>query len=134
MSIETFKDGVANDLRNELVRIAPVDTSRLRNSIKVDVVGEELVISMVFYGMFIEHGIRPHIIRPKNKKALKFKVKSVGSTGKESSEVVITKEVHHPGTKAFPFIRNTFYHKLPNIVSKNATIHLGSPDAAEVVF
>ena len=47
---------IANRLRNELVLTAPVDTGRLRSSIKVGFNGNDLIITMVEYGQFIEFG------------------------------------------------------------------------------
>ena len=43
-------------LQNELILIAPVDTGRLRNSIRVTFKGNTLIITMVDYGMFVEFG------------------------------------------------------------------------------
>lgn len=40
-------------------------------------------------------GTRPHIIRPKNKQVLRFRV---------GGQVVFAKVVHHPGTRAQPFL------------------------------
>lgn len=115
MTLESFKAGVANDLRNALVQVAPVDKGRLKASIKVEVVGGKIVITMVDYAIYVEYGTEPHIIRPKTKKALKFKVNTVD---------VFAKQVRHPGTDPNPFIRNTFYHKLPRIIEENAKKHL----------
>jgi HK97 gp10 family phage protein len=124
MTLELFKKGIANDLRNALVKSCPVDTGRLKISIKVNIKGNKLIITMVDYALYVEFGTQPHIIRPKNKKALHWK------NGKKD---VFAKEVHHPGTKAQPFIRNTFYHKIPDIVAVNAARYL--PEAnVEVTY
>lgn len=48
------------------------------------------------YTWFENYGTRPHIIRPKNKKYLRF----VASDGR----IVFTKLVHHPGTTGSFFI------------------------------
>jgi len=98
---------IANRLRNELVLKCPVDTGILRNSIKVKPSEEGLIIWMAEYGKWIEFGTPPHIISPKNKKALKFKV-----GGKE----VIVKKVKHPGTRPNPFVRTAINTKLQNII------------------
>lgn len=45
---------------------------------------------------FLEYGTRPHKIRPKRAKALRF----IGRSG----QPVFAKEVNHPGTKADPFM------------------------------
>lgn len=100
---------IALILQSELKRACPVDTSRLRQSIKVRVIPGGLRIFMAEYGKDVEFGTAPHVIRPKNKKALKFK--SGGKT-------IITKQVNHPGTRPNPFIRDTLYRKLPDIIKK----------------
>jgi len=99
---------IALRMQNELMLAAPVDTGRLKNSIKVRSDGEGLIIWMVNYGKFIEFGTPPHIITPKEKQALKFKV------GKEGE--IFAKKVEHPGTRPNPFIRNTIQHKLQKII------------------
>ena len=101
---------IAIRMQNELMLVAPVDTGRLKNSIKVKSTSEGLIIWMVDYGKFVEFGTPPHIIKPTEKKALKFKVK------KESGKIVFAKKVRHPGTRPNPFIRNTIQNKLRNII------------------
>ena len=115
---------IARRIQNELVLICPVDTGRLRNSIKVRADGEGLVIWMVEYGKFIEFGTPPHIIRPKNKKALRFEVGKVARlSGKKSGKnIVFAKEVKHPGSRPNPFIRNTIQNKLGNIIMEELAI------------
>lgn len=100
---------IAVKLQNELKLKCPVDTGRARNSIKVRPIkdNEGLSIFVVDYVKFVEFGSNPHVIRPKNKKALKFK-------GDQSD--VITKLVNHPGTRPNPFIRTAIKTKLPGIV------------------
>ena len=98
---------IANALRNELVLTVPVDTGRLRSSIKVGYDGQTLIITMAEYGRFIELGCPPHVIVPKNKKALKFK-----AGGKN----IFAKKINHPGSRPTPFIRNAIQLKLGNII------------------
>ena len=98
---------IANDLRNELVRVCPADTGILRNSIEVRPEGMTLIISMVRYGEYVEYGTSPHLILPTKKKALAFKVE-----GKK----IVVKKVSHPGTRPNPFIRSTIHTKLPGII------------------
>ena len=101
---------IALEFSNELKIAVPVDTARLRSSIKVFVEGNVLKIFMVDYGKHVEFGTLPHIITPKNKKALKFK--SGGKT-------IFAKRVNHPGTRPNNFIRRTIRRKLPGIITKN---------------
>ncbi len=98
---------IAVRFQNELLLASPVDTGRLRNSIKVKSSGKGLIVWMVDYAKFVEFGTPPHIIEPKNKKALKFK----GGKGP-----VIVKKVRHPGSRPNPFIRNTIQNKLRKII------------------
>lgn len=101
--------GISVRLQNELILTCPVDTGRLRSSIKVKTTNEGLLIWMVDYGKFIEFGTPPHIIKPTTKKALKFK------SGKN---IVFAKKVRHPGTRPQPFIRTAIATKLANIIKE----------------
>lgn len=81
--------------------LAPVDTGRLRASIRMDpprlfTLRPSVTIgSDVEYAGFVNDGTRPHIIRPKNKQVLRFVV---------GGRVVYAKVVHHPGTRPRPFL------------------------------
>lgn len=112
--VKTLKHGIANDIVNALVRRVPVDTGNLRNSITYRVDGKDIEIHMADYGRYVEFGTAPHIIKPVNKKALSFKV---------DGNKVLTKEVHHPGTRPQPFIRPTLRVDLPNIIQDNMRRH-----------
>lgn len=96
-------------MQNELVLASPVNTGRLRNSIKVVPSENGITIWMVDYGLFVEFGTPPHIIEPNSKKSLKFK----GKGGQ-----VFAKKVNHPGTRPNPFIRNTIQNKLRAIIAE----------------
>lgn len=52
------------------------------------------------YGKYLEHGSKPHLIHPKNKKALAFKL------GNADGKVVV-RSVKHPGTRAYHFLRDS---------------------------
>ena len=103
---------IARRMQNELVLASPVNTGRLRNSIKVESTNKGIVITIVDYAMFVEFGTPPHLIKPKNKKSLKFK----GDAGD-----VFAKEVKHPGTRPNPFIRNTINNKMQQIIMEELT-------------
>lgn len=81
--------------------LAPVDTGRLRSSGRIQYSSffgfrpKATIIFAVDYAEFVNNGTRPHIIRPKNAKVLRFTV---------GGQVVYAKVVHHPGTKAKPFL------------------------------
>ncbi len=57
-------------------------------------------------GTYLETGTRPYVIRPKNKKALRFV-----SGGKE----IFAKKVNHPGIKARPVVGPTVESNWPKI-------------------
>ena len=74
---------------------APVKTGRLRSGIRSRISPfRGKVESTVKYGIFVHEGTSPHIIRPIRKKALYWK-------GARNP----VKIVHHPGTKANPFMK-----------------------------
>ena len=81
--------------------LAPVDTGRLRASIRVErqstfgLRQRWTVGSDVEYAPMVNDGTRPHIIRPRRAKALKFTV---------GGRTVYARVVHHPGTRANPFL------------------------------
>jgi len=108
-AIERAIPRIAIRIQNELILAAPVDTGRLRNSIRVEADGNLLTITMVDYAFYVEFGTPPHVIKPKDKQALKFKA---------GGENVFAKEVHHPGTRPNPFIRNTIRNKISKIVQE----------------
>jgi len=120
MSYETFLEGVGNDLTNALSRVAPVDTGFLRNAIRYEVKGDKIIISLPIYALYLEYGTglygpEHHRIYPKTKKALHWIGKGGGDVFAASTAGM------HPQ----PFIRNTLYHKLPQIIADNAARHLG---------
>lgn len=111
---------IALALLEEIQIEAPVDTGRLRSSLKIIYRNKILIISGVDYILHIEFGTKPHIIRPKTKKSLKFEVGKKARLGRKEGPdkalVVFAKEVKHPGTKPNPFIRDTVFRKLRNII------------------
>ncbi len=60
----------------------------------------------VNYALFVEKGTKPHIIKPKKKKALRW----VGGSG-----FIFAKEVHHPGYKGDPFLRRSADNTFKNL-------------------
>ncbi len=104
---------------------------------KIQLLKKELVQSATVYNIslkgdesfvanhIVTHNTKPHIIVPKDAKALSWKSK--GSR-------VYAKKVYHPGTRPQPFIRNTFYHKLPRMIEQSAALHLGEDYEIEVTY
>ena len=78
-----------------------MDTGRLRSSIRTQEssffgLRPKITIgSDVFYAPFVNDGTAPHIIRPRRAQALRFRI---------GGRVVYAKVVHHPGTRARPFL------------------------------
>jgi len=78
---------------------APVKTARMLGSIRKDVRGLEATIGpTVPYAIYVEYGTVPHEIRPVYASVLRFEVEG---------RIVFTHLVHHPGTRAQPFVRET---------------------------
>ena len=88
---------VARQVMNRAKVLAPVDTGRLRASIRIEsrrllsLRSVYTIGSDVSYADMVHNGTRPHTIRPRNKQALRFRI---------GGRVVFAKVVHHPGTKA----------------------------------
>lgn len=79
------------DTHREIMMNTPVDTGRLRQSIVVEETkGGFIIGTNVSYAEYVELGTRPHIIRPVNKQALKFKI---------GGKTIFAKSVNHPGTQ-----------------------------------
>lgn len=107
-SLEQAGPRIALRLQNELKIESPVDKGRLRSSITVLYADRMLKIFAVDYIFHVEFGTKPHIIRPKRAGgALKFKV---------GGQEVIVKQVNHPGTRPNPFVRDTVFRQLRNII------------------
>lgn len=93
---------VAPRVVNRAKVLAPVDTGRLRASIGSAVYSRTWTLrpratieAGVDYAKFVHDGTRPHVIRPIRAQALRFTV---------GNRVVYAKVVHHPGTRARPFL------------------------------
>ena len=104
----TFSEASRRELRvaerqvvNRAKILCPVDTGRLRASIKSKRSGfftlrpKATVYSNVAYAGFVNDGTRPHIIRPRRAKALRFRM---------NGRIVYAQVVNHPGTRARPFL------------------------------
>lgn len=81
--------------------LAPVDTGRLRASIRVESrrsLGFRTIYTVgsdVEYAAMVNDGTRPHVIRPRRAQVLRFQV---------GGRVVFARVVNHPGTRARPFL------------------------------
>jgi len=94
-------EATARQVVNRAKILAPVDTGRLRASIRIEA-RRTLTLRSVYtvgsdveYARMVHDGTRPHVIRPKTANVLRFRV---------GGRWVYAKVVHHPGTKARPFL------------------------------
>lgn len=90
--------------------LVPRRTGNLGRSIHVASVTETeaRVEAGAAYAGYVERGTRPHEITPKARLALRFAASPAGArltgTPRKGAAVVFAKRVHHPGTKAEPFL------------------------------
>ena len=87
----------------------PVDTGKLRKSMKKERIGWDVQVSgNTKYAIFVHAGTKPHVIRPKNAKALRWEERQKPSLiqpfKRQPVNIVFAQEVHHPGTKAQPWL------------------------------
>ena len=76
-ALEQALPSIAVRIQSELVVTAPVDTGRLKNSIKVFPTKKGLEISMVDYGIFVEFGTVSQKPNPFIRNALQIKLKKI---------------------------------------------------------
>lgn len=94
----------ANYILSEMQSRCPVDSGNLRESLGIRVEQDKVIIgpdmAKAPYAPYVIFGTGPHTIRPKEKNGvLAF---SIGG------QQVFAKVVHHPGTKAQPFVQEAF--------------------------
>ena len=108
------KDNVQKTLNNTGFKIeakakgsVPVDTGHLRRGITTKIGDMEVIVhtSNIKYARGVEFGTRPHLIKPKNKKALYWK-------GAKHP----VKSVNHPGSKAKPYLIPAFESEKDNLI------------------
>lgn len=95
----------ARQVENRAKILAPVDTGRLRSSIRSSqgTVGgnpSARIESNVDYAAMVHDGTRPHVIRPRRKRALRFQV---------GGRIVFATRVNHPGTRPRPFLTRALF-------------------------
>lgn len=94
----------SNHILAEMEARVPVDTGNLRNSLGIRVESNRVIIGpdpvVAPYAGYVEFGTGPHEIRPKKPGGvLVFQIN--GTT-------VFARVVHHPGTRAQPFVEEAF--------------------------
>lgn len=100
---------VTRQILNRAKILAPVRTGRLRASGKMDIkithYGPTGVVRFtVKYAEYVHDGTRPHVIRPKKGKVLRFKI---------GPKVLYRPVVHHPGTPGKPFLTRAMVEVAP---------------------
>jgi hypothetical protein len=81
----------------EQKKLAPVKTGNMRRAIHVGRVTNSSAetVAGAKYSGFVEFGTKAHEIRPRSRKALRWKA---------AGGVIFAKRVRHPGTRAQPFM------------------------------
>jgi hypothetical protein len=113
-------EGLVRELGLETVREAKERVRRktgttARTIRLASVSSTEAVVRVRGAGAWLEYGTRPHIIRPRKGKMLRFPAKGVATTlgGRVRSPAlrklgkgayIFARLVHHPGTRAQPFL------------------------------
>jgi HK97 gp10 family phage protein len=96
-------------------RNAPSSHGKLRQSIVESIKGMTGIISVnAQHAGAVEFGTRPHLIKPRRKKALAFKPGAGFRFWDESGRVVV-KMVRHPGTAAQPYLRPAMQEEAPRL-------------------
>ena len=119
---KTFWDDVQDEfLENLERRAAPhIDTGimqrnlyskRITNGVEAGISSDGMMVNWngarVNYAAFVLHGTRPHIIEPRNKKALRW-------TG-ENGRFMFAKKVKHPGYKGDDFLTKAAEDTMDNL-------------------
>jgi hypothetical protein len=90
--------------------LVPRKTGNLGRSIHIGSVTPTRAetIASADYATFVETGTRPHTIRPRNRKALRWAASGadarLSGTPRSGGRVRFAKRVQHPGTRAQPFM------------------------------
>lgn len=118
---QRFIERLAQETEAVMFFEAPWRTGKLAQSIMKQVDALEASVGpLVSYAGFVESGTAPHEIRPIRAKVLAFR----GAEGK----MVFASLVHHPGTKANPFMHRTLEQiggKAPAIFNEVWTNYAG---------
>lgn len=94
----------------EATRTVPRRSSFLGRSIQPGSMGNDFAIVQATapYAAYVELGTKPHVIRPRTKGMLSWtegkRLSGRNRTGKGAGRRFFAKVVHHPGTKAQPFL------------------------------
>jgi hypothetical protein len=102
--LEVFAKGLVSTISSVAKGLAPVRTGLLRASIHPDPVRRSGPWSLdtgvsadAPYAAPVHQGARPHLIRPRHARFLRFEVEG---------RTVFARQVRHPGQRAQPFLTN----------------------------
>lgn len=102
---EVFITAFVRQVTSEAKRLAPERSGELKRLLVEDPVRRtgpwslsSGVSGLANYSAPVHEGARPHVIRPRNARALRFEV--------EGGRVVFARRVNHPGNAPNPFLRN----------------------------
>ena len=90
--------------------LVPRKTGNLGRTIHLGRVTAQVAetIASASYAAYVERGTRPHVIRPRNRKALRFPADAgsarLSGSPRTGGRVRFAKRVQHPGTKAKPYM------------------------------
>ena len=90
--------------------LAPRKTGNLGRSIHLGAVTPTRAetVASADYAIYVERGTRPHVIRPRNRKALRWAADSgsarLSGSPRTGGRVRFARRVQHPGSKAKPFM------------------------------
>lgn len=91
----------------EAHRLVPRKTGYLQRTIQPGTLTDTSaeVKATANYAAYVEFGTKPHIIRPKNRKALRWPLsRRLSGRARSGSGFAFAAIVHHPGTKPHPFL------------------------------
>lgn len=105
--------GIGKDLESQARINAPWvdDTANTRRAIHGGAEGRRNGVTVYLahgslVGLFMEEGTAPHVIKPKNKKALRFTI---------GGKTIFAKQVNHPGIEPRPTVQPTVASNWPKI-------------------
>ena len=90
--------------------LAPRKTGNLSRTIRLGALTPTRAetVATAHYAAYVERGTRPHEIRPRNRKALRWAADGASArlsgTPRTGGRVRFAKRVQHPGTRAQPFM------------------------------
>jgi hypothetical protein len=124
---------IGHRLRNEAFNLAPKRSTDLARSIIVRRTGNLRVLTgpSVYYGLYVHEGTGLYgpnhakfVIKPRNKKALKFKV---------NGHDVFASQVEHPGQKPQPFMDDA-WDRIDDWAHDKLAADLGDEVLKEIQF